>query len=370
VIVGIDARAAAEIPAGRGRVVRELLPALDALDTPHSFLLFCRRPWEEVELGPRFRWVTVPLPDPLWHAATAVRASRSCDVFFSTNSYLTVWGMTIPAAVLVHDLIAFLPAARAQARAARIERATAGLAVRRAARLVCNSRSTEADLVRFFPRAAGKTAVLPFAASGRFHEPPAGPELEALARRHGVEPGRYVLASGTLEPRKNLARLIRAHARLPDELRRRHPLLIVGPRGWEEEELMRVAAGAPEVSLAGFVPDTDLAGLYAACTVFCYPSLYEGFGLPVLEAMAAGAPVVTSQVSSLPEVGGDAVVYVRPEDEQSIGGALERLLLSPEERARLSQRGRVRAAEYSWERTARELLGELERMGGARAGPE
>jgi glycosyltransferase involved in cell wall biosynthesis len=368
VIVGIDARAAAEVPAGRGRVVRELLPALEELDTPHRFQLFCRTPWEEVNLGPRFRWVTVPLPDPLWHAATAVRASRSCDVFFSTNSYLTAWGLLIPSAVLVHDLIAFVPSARAQTRAARIERATASLAIRRAARLVCNSRSTETDLVRFFPRAAGKTAVLPFAANGRFHKPPVGSELAELTRRYGVEPGAYVLASGTLEPRKNLVRLIHAHARLPQALRWQHPLLIVGPRGWEEEELMRVAAGASEVRLAGFVPDADLAGLYAGCSVFCYPSLYEGFGLPVLEAMAAGAPVVTSQVSSLPEVGGDAVAYVSPEDEDSIEAVLERLLRSPEARAELSERGRARAAEYSWERTARQALEELERARDTRAG--
>jgi glycosyltransferase involved in cell wall biosynthesis len=370
VIVGIDARAAAEVPAGRGRVVRELLPALDALDTAHRFLLFCREPWEEVDLGPRFRWVTVPLPDPLWHAATAVRASRSCDVFFSTNSYLTAWGLLIPSAVLVHDLIAFVPSARAQTRAARIERATASLAIRRAARLVCNSRSTETDLVRFFPRAAGKTAVLPFAANGRFHKPPVGSELAELTRRYGVEPGAYVLASGTLEPRKNLVRLIHAHARLPQALRRQHPLLIVGPRGWEEEELVRMAAGAPEVLLAGYVPDPDLAGLYAGCSVFCYPSLYEGFGLPVLEAMAAGAAVVTSNVSSLPEVGGDAVAYVSPEDEDSIEAVLERLLSSPEERAELSERGRARAAEYSWERTARQALEELERARDTRAGRE
>jgi glycosyltransferase involved in cell wall biosynthesis len=121
------------------------------------------------------------------------------------------------------------------------------------------------------------------------------------------------------------------------------------------------------VRLAGYVPDADLAALYAGCSAFCYPSLYEGFGLPVLEAMAAGAPVVTSDISSLPEVGGDAVAYVSPEDERSIETTLERLLRSPEERAELSRRGRARAAQYSWERTARLMLEELERAGqGAR----
>jgi alpha-1,3-rhamnosyl/mannosyltransferase len=360
VIVGIDARAAAEVPAGRGRVVRELLVALDALHAEHRFLLYCRRPWHESTLGARFRWVTVSQPDPLWHAATAARASRGCDVFLSTNSYLTAWMLRAPAAVIVHDLIAFLPDARAQTRAARIERATAGLAVRRAARLVCDSRSTERDLLRFFPRAHGKTAVAKLAASARFHDPPAGEALAELVARHGVEPGGYVLASGTLEPRKNLVRLIGAHGRLPEELRRSQPLLIVGPRGWEEEDLLCLAARSGGVRLAGYVPEDELVALYAGCTVFCYPSLYEGFGLPVLEAMAAGAPVVTSPVSSLPEVGGDAVAYADPRDEDAIAAALERLLRSPEERAELAARGARRAAGFSWERTARAVLAQLE----------
>jgi glycosyltransferase involved in cell wall biosynthesis len=267
----------------------------------------------------------------------------------------------VPCAVLVHDLIVFMPDSRPQRSAAWIERATIRPAIRRARRLVCNSRSTEADLVRLFPRAAGRTAVIPFAADRSFHEPGAPDRLASVARRHGVEPGRYVMATGTLEPRKNLTRLIRAHAALPTELRRDHPLLIAGPRGWEEREILSAVAGGDGVRLAGYVPDEDLAALYAACAVFCYPSLYEGFGLPVLEAMAAGAPVVTSQVSSLPEVGGDAVVYVDPEDEAAIGAALQRLLASPAERAELAERGRHRAAEFSWERTTRAVLGELER---------
>lgn len=360
-IVGIDARAAAEVQAGRGRVVRELLPALAALDTPHRFRLYSRRRWEESDLGKDFTWVTTGAPDPLWHAWTAVRAGRECDVFFSTNSYLTVWGLTVPSAVLIHDLIAFIPSARAQTRSARIERATAGPAVRRAARLVCNSKSTETDLLRFFPRAEGKTAVVPFAASRRFHDPPSGAQLETIAGRYGVVPGRFVLASGTLEPRKNLVRLIGAHSQLPGDTRGAYPLLIVGPSGWEEDEIIRLAASASDVRLAGFVPDADLAGLYAACTLFCYPSLYEGFGLPVLEAMAAGAPVVTSSVSSLPEVGGDAVAYIDPRDEKTIRSALERLLGAPAERAELSARARARAATFSWEDTATRICEELER---------
>jgi glycosyltransferase involved in cell wall biosynthesis len=263
--------------------------------------------------------------------------------------------------VLVYDMVAFMPGTEAQPRAARIERLTIKPAIRRAARLVCISHATESDLVRLFPGANGKTSVVPLAADRRFHEPPPAAEVEPVAARHGVAPGAYVLAAGTLEPRKNLLRLIAAHAALPAELASAHPLLIVGPRGWEEEEIVRKATGGAGVHLTGFVPDEELAALYAGCTTFCYPSLYEGFGLPVLEAMAAGAAVITSNVSSLPEVGGDAVEYVDPHDESSITGALERLLRAPDERARLAERARQRAAEFSWERVASGILEELER---------
>jgi glycosyltransferase involved in cell wall biosynthesis len=361
VIVGIDARAASEERAGRGRVVRELVRALSALDTGHRFVLYCRRPWEGAALGHAFRWEPVGARDPLWHAVAALRAPRSCDVFLSTNSYLTAGLLRAPCAVIVHDLIAFLPEARPQRRASVIERATIRPAIRRARSLICNSRSTERDLLERFPAAAGKTTVVPLAADPRFGRTRRDDELEAAARRQGVKRGSFVLAAGTLEPRKNLRRLVAAHAALPDELRARYPLLVVGPPGWELEDAMP-EAHSEHVRVAGFVPDDDLAALYSACTVFCYPSLYEGFGLPVLEALQSGAPTLTSDVSSLPEVAGDAAVYVNPRDEIAIGSALERLLRSPDERARLARLGRERASLFSWRHSAEGFLEELARV--------
>jgi glycosyltransferase involved in cell wall biosynthesis len=344
-IVGIDARAAAEVPAGRGRLVRELLAALAAREDDHRYLLYCRAPWDEVALDARFRWVEIGLPDPAWHAAAALRGSRGCDVFLSTNSYLTAWMLRVPSVVVVYDMVAFMAGTRAQRRAARIERATIGPALRRADRLACISRSTESDLLRLFPRAAGKTAVIPLAADARFYE--AQPS-EQVAARHGVAPGAYVLAAGTLEPRKNLLRLIRAHAALAAPLRAAHPLLIVGPRGWEEQEILR-AAGSEGVRLAGFVPDDELAALYAGCSVFCYPSLYEGFGLPVLEAMASGTPVVATSSSSIPEVAGDAAILVEP-DPKALAAGVDR---ARSERPRLRAAGLERARQFSWAETAR-----------------
>ncbi len=356
--IGIDARAAAEVPAGRGRFVRELLLALAARSDPHRYRLYLRERWE-APLDERFAQIEIALPDPLWHGAAARRASE-CDVFLSTNSYLTAWLLRVPCAVVVYDLIAFRPDARPQRRAALIERATIRPAVRRAARLICISHATEVDLLEMLPGASGKTAVVPLAAGDRFGAAPDPADIAAAVRRHGVEGG-FVLATGTLEPRKNLVRLIEAHTRLPAELADAYPLLVVGPAGWEQDEIARAAAGREgTVVLTGFVPEEELAALYASCTVFCYPSLYEGFGLPLLEAMQAGAPTITSTVSSLPEVAGDAAVYVDPLDEDAIRDALERLLTAPAERAELADRGRSRAREFSWGRTATGILEQLE----------
>lgn len=184
---------------------------------------------------------------------------------------------------------------------------------------------------------------------------PAPGELEDLPA-----PG-FVLAVGTLEPRKNLPRLVEAYSILPHELQAAHPLIVVGAQGWRTgPTLAALRSLGDRCRLLGHVSDAALAELYRRCAVFCYPSLAEGFGLPVLEAMAAGAAVITSDVSSLPEVGGDAVEYVHPTSVASIQAALERLLRSSDRRSELGVRGPERARQFSWDRTARLMLRALE----------
>ena len=343
--IGVDARAAAEVPAGRGRYVRELLSALAALeDDGTRYRLYAREAWGELP-GDRFAWVLRGLPDPVWHAWAAGAASRSCGAFLSTNSYLTAWLTRIPTAVVVYDLVPWVDPVNAQARAARIERATIGGAVRRADAFLCISEATRRDLVARFPAAADRSRVVPLAADPRFAAPGAPASL-------GVP---YVLGVGTLEPRKNLVRLIEAWAALPRTVRGDHVLALVGPTGWDVDATLAAAHARPDdVRLLGFVSDEELAAMYAGATAFAYPSTYEGFGLPVLEAMAAGAPVVTSSVSSLPEVAGEAAVLVDPYDVRAIRDALAAVLADPAQREALRARGRERAAAFSWERTARE----------------
>jgi glycosyltransferase involved in cell wall biosynthesis len=169
-----------------------------------------------------------------------------------------------------------------------------------------------------------------------------------------------VLAVGTLEPRKNLPRLVTAYQLLDEGLQHKHPIVVVGDLGWRTDATVAALRSLGDrCVLLGTVSDEALAELYRRASVFCYPSLYEGFGLPVLEAMAAGTAVVTSSTSSLPEVGGDAVVYADPYDPASIARALRGLLNSPERRAALGAAARARAATFTWERTAETVLGVL-----------
>jgi glycosyltransferase involved in cell wall biosynthesis len=350
-VIGIDARAAAEPIVGRGRVVQELLRALHEREDPHRYRLYARHAWE-AELDERFQWRVIGGRDPWWHVRAARAANRECDVFLSSNSYLTTWFLSIPAVPIVYDMVAFDRAARPRLRSAVIERLTLGLAVRRSAAFIAISQATADALAERFPHAATRTTVAPLATASAVStgaEPPPG-------NGRLPDPG-FVLAVGTVEPRKNLPRLADAYRRLPDELQQRHPLVVVGNVGWSAGHSLDALRSLGErCKLLGLVSDAELGELYRRCAVFCYPSLQEGFGLPVLEAMSAGAAVVTSDCSSLPEVGGDAVDYVDPHDVASISAALLRLLTDPGRRAALSDRALARAQEFSWARTAERVL--------------
>lgn len=338
--------------------MRELLSALARRDDEIIYRCYARRRWTQ-PLDARFDWRLIDAPDPLWHARAALAANRECDVFLSTNSYLTVWMLRIPSVAVIYDTVAFESAHLPNRRSMLIERLTLGVAVHRARGFVAISAATRADFVRRFPAADGRVAVVPLGVPRGLDSALAPSEQDALP-----QPG-FVLAVGTLEPRKNLSRLAAAYGLLPAELRERHPLVVTGTMGWQTSETLGALRRlGPQCVITGHVSDAALGELYRRCALFCYPSLYEGFGLPVLEAMAAGAAVLTSDVSSLPEVGDAAVEYVDPLDVGAIVGALERLLRSPERRCELGRLGRLRASQFTWERTAELTLTALKRAVG------
>lgn len=225
---------------------------------------------------------------------------------------------------------------------------------RHAERCAAVSHATAEDLVHLGGVSAERINVVPEAPT--LNAPPmAWPELRA---RFDLEDAPFVLHVGTLEPRKNLVRLIRAFEALPADLSNAQ-LLLAGRPGWRYRPILEAAACSPaadRIRVLGPVSPGELAGLLAAAMVLAYPSLYEGFGLPVVEAFAAGVPVLTSDRSSLPEVAGDAAVQVNPERERDIREGLERLMRDGSLRADLTRRGRERAAVFSWATAAQSML--------------
>jgi glycosyltransferase involved in cell wall biosynthesis len=186
--------------------------------------------------------------------------------------------------------------------------------------------------------------------------------LAAVRARYGIGEEPFILAVGTLQPRKNYVRLIQAFAALPgSELR----LVIAGGRGWLFDEIFseveRLGLGG-RVIFPGFAVDDDLPALYSAASVLAYPSTYEGFGLPILEAFACETPVVTSTASSLPEVAGDAALLVPPADVEALSSALRRAVEDAALRRQLVAAGLERVKRFSWEKSARQLLGHYQRL--------
>ena len=256
--------------------------------------------------------------------------------------------------VTVHDLAFVTAPSAVPAHRRRYLTAMTAHSVRHAARVIAVSKSTRHDLGTWFDVAPDRISVTPLAAEPRFR-PPSPPALAAFRERHRIDQP-YILSVGTREPRKNVAALVRAFARLAAGIP--HGLVLVGPPGWMGGDLDRALADLPSavrdrVRLTGFVDDDDLPLWYGGADVFAYPAHYEGFGLPVLEAMACGVPVVTSDVSSLPEVAGDAALLVDPEDEEELAAALLEVITDARLAMALRDRGLRRAAEFSWSETAR-----------------
>jgi glycosyltransferase involved in cell wall biosynthesis len=231
--------------------------------------------------------------------------------------------------------------------------------VARADRVLADSKATRDDLVAHFGAPPDKVQVLYSGVDARFC-PEKGPgEGERLRAKYGIE-SPYVLSVGTLQPRKNYVRLIRAFANLPLA---NLQLAIAGGRGWLYEDIFAEAQKhGDHVRVLGFVDDADLPALLRGAALFAFPSLYEGFGIPPLEAMACGVPVVCSDASSLPEVAGDAALMVDPFDVDALTQAMARALDDADLRQEMIARGLSQAARFTWEKAARQLLSSFEAL--------
>ena len=295
---------------------------------------------------PKILWSQTLLPD--WAARDAV------DVLWGTSHRLPFrLQATIRRVVTIHDMVWRKYPQTMRRSTLWAERIFMPPAVRSASRVIADSHSTAADLRSAFPRCADKIRIVYPGAGVEHHGTTA--DFDRLAELGISRP--FFLFVGTLEPRKNLERLIAAYALVPRELRKESQMVIVGGQGWGGLQLSRwigLNGLTGDVVSTGYVTDVQLTQLYARARFLAMPSLYEGFGFPVLEAMACGTPALISGVSSLPEVGGDAVVVVDPLDEASIAKGLIDLLTGPR-RDELALRSKTQARRFSWAKAAAEV---------------
>jgi glycosyltransferase involved in cell wall biosynthesis len=367
--VGIDARKLHDY--GIGTYVRNLLTELAKQDDDAEYSLLCAPSDVEVvrALGPRFQ------PYPLRAGNYSVReqwavpwtlARARVDLFHAPH-YVVSPLTPVPFVVTIHDCIhlrfpQYLPSRAALYYA----RAMMSIAARRSRRVLTVSQASKDDILHYLRVPADKVEVIHNAIDTRLAGEPTPDEVERVRERFLLT-APFVLYTGNIKPHKNVDRLIEAFSILRQRGSQDVKLLIIGDEVSKYPNLRRLVHRFQlhqHVRFLGFVPDATLAVLYRQAAAFVFPSLYEGFGLPPLEAMAAGAPVITSNVSSLPEVVGDAAILIDPMDAGAIANAMARVLGDPRLREDLIRRGRERVKAFSWTRSVarvRQVYGELAR---------
>ncbi len=366
--IGIDVTALPSQFFGAGNYIVNLTQTLIHTDSANDYLIFSKAQQAELFAGRGYAQVVCARLPTRWYRIVweqtlfplLIRRYR-LDVVHSPH-YTMPMLKACAQVVTFHDMTFFLHPEAHLAYKRVFFRTMIPVSARRADALIAISHSTRADILRRFPIAPTQVFTIPYGVPSFFHPMPA-PARSPILDKYGL-PREFVLYVGNLEPRKNLPMLLRAYA----ECVRRgasQALVLVGSRGWMDDEIFatfRELNLGHRVFLPGYIPQADLPALYSAASVFVYASRYEGFGLPVLEAMACGAPVITSNISSMPEVVGDAGVLVNPDDQAELADALMHVLGDPGLRARLCHDGLERARLFSWERAAQQTLAVYERV--------
>ena len=366
--IGIDARIVHYARGGIRNYVLRLLDALAQLDwDTNYYVLHSRKERNPFLPGTNFRSVDcwTPAHHRLERWALGVEVARlGLDLLHTTDFIPPAWGFR-RSVVTVHDLNFLHYPQFLTAESRRYYNQQIGWAVRRADHILADSHATKSDLVSLLDVPVEKVTVVHLAADPAFR-PLSASDVRRTVASYGLGPG-YVLAVGTLEPRKNLPGLLKAYRLLLDGDVTTAPLALVGGKGWPYDEvfdLVDVLRLGNHVRFLHDVPDADLPALYNGAGVLATPSFYEGFGLPALEAMACGTPVVVADRASLPEVVGEAGLLVDPDEPEDIARALSRVLTDESLRSRMQKLGLVQAGNFTWERAGQATLAVYRQVAG------
>ena len=368
--IGIDFTAAYEQGGGIGRYVRELITALSKLDVTNQYSLFVSGASSASSLPsfpPNYHWKLTGIT-PKWLARIWYRAylplpvelfTGRLDLFHATDFVLPPTLSSVPSLLTVHDLsFVRVPESASPSLKSYLD-VVVPRSVHLSTHVLADSYATKEDLVDLYSVAESKITVLLSGVDARFFDAISSGSLMTTRSKYKIETFPYIFCVGTVQPRKNYTRLIQSLAQLHTQGIDIH-LVIAGGKGWLENPIYKTITDTHMedfVHFIGFVDDSDLPALYRNATCVAFPSLYEGFGLPILEGMASGVPVLTSNISSLPEVAGDAAIMVDPYDLDAITDGLQRLILDSGLRNTLIQKGLVRARQFTWEKSAQQLLG-------------
>lgn len=360
--IGIDVRSLSRPKTGIGYYTYNLVKNLLIIDNQNEYFLYSCRDFD-CELLKSFKNVTVRISKfkigTLWVQIVLpfLLARDKLDIFHSTEAMAPLF-VNCPVVVTVLDLIPIL-FPKGHDPKANLAAKLYPLVFKRAQKLISISDNTKRDLIRVMGMPAAKIKTIYLSANREIYHPVEDHvALSAIKSKYGLGE-KYVLTVGVLSPRKNVGRLVEAYDRARIALAEKIDLVVAGPPGWQYEEVYETVDKLglkASVHFLGAVPLEDLPGLYNAAEMLVYPSLYEGFGLPVVEAMACGIPVITSNLSSLPEVAGDAALLVDPYNVAELAEVMARLLEDNKLRAEMVERGLKRAELFSWVKCASETL--------------
>ena len=358
--IGLEVSPLAINSTGIPNYILRLLKGLAHIDADNEYFLYTNKriPFS-LGLPVNFKVVLLKRPLPrfqLWfQMALPYRLKREkIDIFHGLFSRLPLV-LPVPGILTVHDLSGYkMP--RFHKRHTYVTNQMFPTFIKKASGIIAVSKFTAEELVSIFPDAAEKTTVVHEASPPEYSEVTEKSELNRVRKKLNL-PESFFLFLGTLEPRKNLTKLLEAFQRVSDSIP--HSLVISGSAGWKTKEFfkrLKTSGIEDRVHLTGFVDGKDIPALLSLSDAFIYPSLYEGFGLPILEAMACGTPVITSNVSSMPEIAGEAAYLIDPQSADSIARGISTLAHDEARRKQLRERGLRRAGEFSWEETARKTL--------------
>lgn len=367
--IGIDYTAAYEQGAGIGRLVRQLITALAAEDRQTAYKLFvagATTPQLPPLPGHNFRWYPTRVT-PLWFARLWYRArlywpveafTGQMQLFHATDFVLPPHLPTTRTLLTVHDLSFVRAPETATPILKRYLDQVVPWSVQRADHVLADSQATKDDLIELYGTPAEKITVLLSGVDARFQRVNDPLAWQAIRQKYKLPADAPLIFSiGTVQPRKNYTRVIEALHQLGRDFEQVH-YVIAGGKGWLDAPIYQTVQAlgmAERVHFIGFADDADLPTLYSAATVTAYPSLYEGFGFPILESMACGTPVITANVSSMPEVAGSAAVLVDPYNVEAIADGLRQLLTNDALKNTLIQQGYAQAAQFTWQKAAHQL---------------